>query len=83
MEAALLTATTQIEVTNEVKLMGTVVGGRYATPLYPDDGFDDQSHPAFTRTARAEKLARAIMTMEQSPCELPMAQVARLLTTMK
>ena len=69
--------------TDSVKLMGTVVGGRYATPLYPVDGLIDETHPAFMRTVKAEKLARGIMAMEQSPCELPMAQAAWLLATKK
>ena len=62
--------------------MGTVIGGRYATPLDADAELSDD-HPAVARTIKAEKLARAIILMEGSPAEVAMAQAAWLLTTVK
>ena len=66
---------------DEVKFMGTLLQGRYATPLDKDTPLNDPSHLAVARVAKAEGLAIAIQQMANTPCEVSMAQAAWLLTT--
>ena len=57
-----------------ILLMGTVVGGRYAAPLYAEANVSD--HPAVIRVERAERLGAAVRQMEKTALPIGTSQAA-------